>query len=326
MQNNKKRFFFTPGLEKLPPHIAVKVDSKSTNEAFKRWQFWVALVLAAMLPMTVADFLNIDSLFGIAVIPGVLIVIAWKYIAGSIAKTEIEKLRKEAAMDGKRLEEIPPPLDDTLKAHDEINKFQLKGALIFLFVCIPISSVLWMGILYPVNKWLLSTAEQGVFTFVTEMSALPLLACFPGAATGYFLYYFYVKKYHPVVADHEKESGSKALKYVGMIIVVLLYAIPFLLMDFHTVFKDDEISHNGVLSFSTVRYSYDRITEIRYLKGKGDRKPLLFIEFADGETWSSQNVWDIGDSEEKKLAEFVSQKSGKKIREVEDINEARSGD
>ncbi len=324
MQKNKKRFFFTPGLEKLPPHIAVELDKKCTSEAWKRWQLWAAIILVSTLPMILSEFVQLELGIG-AVFTGVAFVIVWKYIAASIAKVEIEKLRKEAEIDGTELENIPPPLDGGgVKAHDEISKFQLKGGFLFMFVFFPISAVLCFGILFPIHHWYLSTLEQGVFTLVTETSRLWLLACFPGIPTGYFLYYFYVKKYHPLVAENERKTS---LKSIGFILVFLCYASPFLLIDFYTVFTNDEILHNSVLSYSKVRYPYDQVTEIRSFTDKEDQDWLFVIWFADGEYWSSNNVFDeLSDSEKRKLAAFVSKKSGKDIREVEDIKETKRRD
>ncbi|MCP4349043.1 MAG: hypothetical protein GY795_26480 [Desulfobacterales bacterium] len=325
MQKNNKRNFFTPGLEKLPPHLAVGIDRKCTSGALKRWQFWAAVILASALPVIISELVSFegDSTVIGAIFTGVIIVAAWKYTAASLAKVEIEKFREKAEINGTDMEAIPPSHDSIdVEAYDEISKFQLKGASLFLFFFLPVSVVLWFGLLFLIHRWHLSALGQGVFTFVVETPLLPLFAFFPAGPTGYYLYYFYLKKYHPIIAENEKKSG---FKIIGFIIVIFCYAVPFPFLNSFTVFTNDEILHNDILACSTIRYSYDQITDIRSYTDKKKQDWLFVIWFSDGKDWSpnSDLIEELSDSEKRKLAAFVSQKSGMEIREVKDRKKTR---
>ncbi len=101
-------------------------------------------------------------------------------------------------------------------------------------------------------------------------------------------------------------------------------AILLAFLTWHTVVDRDEIRFQSWFGLSRSTYPYSAVKDIRtssqFRTGNGDliQRREWIIEFTDGAHWrTSLNIFDLTEATKDAVAKFVSQQSGKSIRELE---------
>ena len=118
-------------------------------------------------------------------------------------------------------------------------------------------------------------------------------------------------------------DAGRLLHWIALMVVLPIGILTLLALPLHTTLHEDELRIREYASLSPHHYRYADVKRVSVVKGvllrdgTFESRPAVIIDFSDKRQWSSADNRDVSHSVDPDLVDFLHQKTGLPVLEVE---------